>query len=270
MLVVLVLALLLAVSGVADRAGQAHADTLFRRALITFGSARALDAVISAAQGTEIALSPAGMGLTLSAGEVLDPLNDLVEQFATIVLLAATSLGIQALALRICAWWGLTALLVIAAAGWAWLQWRPEPWPGAARLARRTLVVLLALRFVLPAVTLASYWVFDVFVAPQQEESLRALESTRQEVGGLAALGQEPQPDPSTSAPRPWGQRLREWLGAPPGATDIQARLAAFQERIGDAVEHVVRLIVIFVLQTVLLPLLLLWVAGRVVGSWLG
>lgn len=266
LLALLALALLVALTGVADRASQAHADALFRRALITFGSARALDAVISAAQGTEIALSPAGMGLTLSAGELLDPLNDLVEQFATIMLLAATSLGIQSVALRISAWWGITALLVVAAGVWTWLQWRPRTSPGTSRLARRALVLLLALRFAIPAVTLASYWVFEVFLAPEQEAAMEVLETTQEEVGALAEVGEEPA---GTQEQRSWMQRLREWVSGTPG-TDIQSRLEAFRDQVAAAVEHIVRLIVIFVLQTVVLPLLLLWAAGRIVGSWLG
>lgn len=266
-MVLLALVLLVAVTGVADRASQAHADTLFQRALLTFGTARALDAVISAAQGTEIALSPAGMGVTLSAGELLDPLNDLVEQFATIVLLAATSLGMQAIALRISAWWGITALLVVAAGVWTWLQWHPARRPEVARMARRALVIVLALRFAVPAVTLASYWVFDVFLAPEQEAALEVLETTREEVGALAEVGTEQPPEAPDD--RSWTQRLRDWVGSAPGTADIQARLETFRDRVADGVEHMIRLIVIFVLQTLVMPLFLLWVAGRIVGSWL-
>lgn len=259
-------ALVVAVTGVADRASQAHADALFRRALITFGTARGLDAVISAAQGTEIALSPAGMGVTLSAGELLDPLNDLVEQFATIMLLAATSLGIQSVALRISSWWGLTLVLAAASAAWLWIAWRGEPFAGAGRMARRLLVVALALRFVLPAVTLTSRWAFDSFLAPQQEEALEVLEQTREEVGALAEVGEPEEPSPDG---RSWTERLRAWWQDRAPGAGIQERLLAFRDQVSAAVETIVRLIVVFVLQTIVLPLLLLWAAGRIVGSWI-
>ena len=65
----LVLAVLLSLTGAADAPSQDYANSLLRRALLTFATARGLDSVISAAQGTEIALQPAGLGLTLSAGD---------------------------------------------------------------------------------------------------------------------------------------------------------------------------------------------------------
>ena len=38
---------------------------------------------------------PAGVGVTLSIGELLDPFNDMVERFSWVMLLTSVSLGIQ-------------------------------------------------------------------------------------------------------------------------------------------------------------------------------
>ena len=40
-------------------------------------------------------MQPVGVGVTLTIGEVLDPLNDLVERFAWLALVASVSLGLQ-------------------------------------------------------------------------------------------------------------------------------------------------------------------------------
>ena len=80
---------------VIDEHADADLEALFQRALITFALARTLNGVISAVQGTELALQPAGVGLTLTPGEILDPVNDLVERFSWILLGATISLGIQ-------------------------------------------------------------------------------------------------------------------------------------------------------------------------------
>ena len=55
-----------------DERGQEYADAALKRSLLTFGVARALNGVISVAQGTEIALQPAGVGLTFTPGQILD------------------------------------------------------------------------------------------------------------------------------------------------------------------------------------------------------
>lgn len=265
----------LVIGGAADEAARARADALFARALVTFASARALDAVISAAQGTELAFEPAGVGVTLSAGELLDPINDLVEQFATLVLLAATSLGIQSVALRISSWWGLSALLLAAGAAWVGLRWRYRDDPVDRRAlraldgARRVFLVLLLIRFVLPAVTLTSGWIFDAFLEQEQEESLQVLDRTRGEVDALAGVGEAPDPA-DAEARASWLSRLRDWWNAPAAGEGIEGRLAAFRERVDRAVESIVRLMVIFTLQTLVLPLVLLWLALRIVGSRIG
>ncbi len=81
--------------GALDEAASLRTHAALQRALVTFALTRTLNGVISVAQGTELAFEPAGVGVVISAGEILDPLNDLVEQFSWLTLLAATSLGIQ-------------------------------------------------------------------------------------------------------------------------------------------------------------------------------
>ena len=92
---VAVVALMLALSTVTsvDRYAESEYEELFERAFITFALARTLNGVISAVQGTELALQPAGVGVTLTPGEVLDPVNDLIERFSWIMMAATLSLG---------------------------------------------------------------------------------------------------------------------------------------------------------------------------------
>lgn len=96
-LVVLALLLLVALasaSSMLDDPATEYVDAGMKRALTTFAVARSLNAAISLAQGTEVA---AGVGaeLTLSVGQVLDPVNDLVESFSDLMLMASVAFGIQ-------------------------------------------------------------------------------------------------------------------------------------------------------------------------------
>ena len=91
----LTMLLLVAVSfdGNADKVGQEYTETGFKRALVTFASARAINGLISVAQGTEVAVQPAGVGAVFTPGEILDPVNDLVEQFSPVMLFSAAGIG---------------------------------------------------------------------------------------------------------------------------------------------------------------------------------
>jgi hypothetical protein len=70
---------------------QAFTDQLTQMLKVTltvYALARGLNAVISVAQGTEMSIEPMGVGLTLTPGEILDPLNDLIEQVSSVLLIA--------------------------------------------------------------------------------------------------------------------------------------------------------------------------------------
>ena len=79
-----------------DLAG-AQAQAGFKRAVASFATARALNAVISVVQGTELSVQPLGVGVTLAPGQMLDPLNDLVERFSDLMLMASVAFGVQLL-----------------------------------------------------------------------------------------------------------------------------------------------------------------------------
>lgn len=77
-----------------DQSALKLQDEAFTRAMVSFGLAKTLNVLISLVQGTQLTLTPAGVGVSLSVGEVLDPFNDMVERFSWVMLFATVSLGI--------------------------------------------------------------------------------------------------------------------------------------------------------------------------------
>ena len=84
-----------AIGGIVDDASEQYAQQSLNRALVTFTAARALNGVISVAQGTEVAVEPGGVGVIMTPGQVLDPINDLIERFSSVMLVAAFDSLIQ-------------------------------------------------------------------------------------------------------------------------------------------------------------------------------
>ncbi|HZX22650.1 MAG TPA: hypothetical protein VFF18_03875 [Woeseiaceae bacterium] len=264
--VLAMLAVFAALSGTLDEVGNEQAQAAFKRALVTFAVARTLNGVISVAQGTEVAVEPAGVGVTFGVGQILDPINDLVEQFAGVMLVASTSLGIQNVLLGMTGWWGTTAALVAAVAVALAVIWWPSErarhWDGAAV---RLLLLLLFLRFAVPLLVLGTNAVFDTFLAAEQEAATLALEATREDIEELNEQAAPPVPESETMMGR-LGAMLDESLES----MNVKQRLDDLRLRVSNASEHIVNLIVIFVLQTILLPLAFLWIivqALKAMGS---
>lgn len=254
------LLLLVAQQGAVDRVGMQYTDSGFKRALLTFAVARGLNGVISVAQGTEVAIQPAGIGVNFTPGEILDPINDLIERFSWVMLASTTSLGLQKVLLQIFASLHFTLLLALVMAGALLLLWRRGiGWEGATLLLYRGTVMLLLLRFAVPVVALGSELLFTSFLQPQYESSTQRIEVARDEIGRInRASGMEGgSPDQSLLG------RARVWYQGALEGLDFEALLQRYQQAAADVSEQFIQLIVIFLLQTVILPLFFLWGLGR-------
>jgi hypothetical protein len=252
---VIVLALAGAITGHVDRASEEQAENALRNALVTFAVARTLNGVISAAQGTEVALEPGGVGVVLSVGEVLDPINDLIERFSTVMLIASSSLGLQALLLNITSWWGVTAMLFAAAAAFLVVLWAPRSVAAIyAGPAVRILLILLFVRFAAPVLIVGTTVISDAFLAPEQEAATAILRDTTAEIEQINEEAQPASGDEQTLM-----DRLGEMIDNSLESIQVGDRLKELKESASNAAEHIVSLIAIFVLQTILLPLLFLW-----------
>ncbi|MEE8312451.1 MAG: hypothetical protein V3R77_09340 [Candidatus Binatia bacterium] len=242
--------------GVLDDAGRAYTEAGFERALIAYGVARGLNGVISVAQGTEVAIEPAGVGMTFKPGEILDPINDLVERFSWVVLVSGTSLGIQRVLLEVTAvpWFRLAvSILVLACLA---IEWRPGAFStGLRRIVRTLTTVLVIVRFAIPVIAIAGEVLYESFLEPQYTESTQNLEETTATIRGASDEPADPTVREDISI---LGGALRAYRSAR-DAVDIDTRISVLKEAASEVGEYTIDLIVVFVLQTILFPLLFLW-----------
>jgi len=90
-------------------------DPLTAKALMVFASARALNGAISVIQESEVTVSM-GAGASIALGQILDPLNDLLEQFADVLLIGLVALKFQDIAIYLANSYFFDGLLSIFAA----------------------------------------------------------------------------------------------------------------------------------------------------------
>lgn len=256
-----VLALVLVVtawSGVLDRSAAVHYEGMLKRALVTFAVARSLNGIISVIKETEVAVQPAGVGVKLAPGQILDPVNDLVEQFSWIMLASAASLGIQRLLMEISHWPGMTLVLGLSVLIWWACLWRA---PGSAwrTAGNRMLLLAVFLRFAVPVVVLASDLVFQIFLDPTYTQASEQVEQTQHDLARLHEQDSEAAGEPEVAS-----GRLARWWTQTAEAINVPERIASYQALFSRLAENIVSLIAVFLLQTILLPLLFLWTLLRI------
>lgn len=264
-LVVLVVLLTLCWSGHIERIAKAEADQALKRVVVAFSLSRTLNGLISVAQGTEIALQPAGVGVTLTAGELLDPLNDLVERFSVLALGASISLGGQMLLAELLAAFWVNAALTVLAGLYILTCWVP-----ALRryesIAARTTCLALFVRLVFAVIMFSSNWLGNLSLTERHSLAMAELTQTQTQLKDLNQDSTPATPTPSANDGNLL-DRMTEFFDEQRSALDVKARLAALQDRAEASVNHLVTLSVIFLLQYLVLPIGSFWLASAGIRS---
>ena len=256
----LVLVVILSSLTTVDHIAEDRYESLFQRAFITFALARTLNGVISAVQGTELALQPAGVGVTLTPGEILDPVNDLVERFSWIMLGATISLGIQQVLLDVGQWWGLRVLLAALGLIWMWLhlsrsRQMQSPAGRTEHILLRLFIIVLFVRFAVPLALIANEALYDLFLESRYVESTQLIQSAGADIEKVGARPVVEEADGEEGL----FETLERALDSTRETLDIKQRLEYIQQRAADLIEHLIQLCVVFILQTGLLPIAFLW-----------
>ncbi len=253
-IVLVVLASVFALLPLTDSRGEQHIDASFKRALLGYAVARGLNGVISVAQGTEVAIQPAGVGINFTPGQILDPINDLVERFSWIMLLATSSLGVQKVLLSMSSWHGLIIGVAVAAILFvgSLLFTRSKH---SQFILGRVFLFLLLLRFMMPAIAIANDWVYQTFLQSDYTQATEELQSAQKAIGQLNQKAQVSQA-PSTGLVN----RAKDIYQQMVQKIDLEKRYEEYRIAAESISENTIKLIVVFVMQTLVFPLLFLFV----------
>ncbi|EDP76533.1 hypothetical protein [Hydrogenivirga sp. 128-5-R1-1] len=211
-------------------------DYLNRGIKITLASyliVRGINAGVSVIKESELSLSPAGVGLSLALGEVLDPIDDVTERVSVLLLVSFISFGIQRLTLEL-----LSAPLLLVSGilslivGIAGLLRGVQP-----RFVLRVLVLLLTVRFLLPLSVVAGEGIYEGVVNPRLEATNAQLSSVKTTM--LSSLERVKSP------------------------SDLKNLLSSLKDGADSAVGGMLTLALYFAFQTIFLPVASLWVVVR-------
>ncbi|MGB5444527.1 MAG: hypothetical protein WBM99_03385, partial [Psychromonas sp.] len=244
-----------------DSIAESKLQASFTNALTTFAVARGINAVISVVQGTEVAIEPGGIGVTLTPGEILDPANDLIERFSWIMLAASTSLGAQIILLNI----GSTVLanyLVILSGSILLLSiWTSILLNSVWRnILIKLAVLVIFLRFLIPIVTLANEVVYSSILSPTYINSQAILKDVENDVQELQAQDSS---SASADSEDSFLDNLKGFINRTSNSMNISAQYKEYDEKISNSSKHIINLIAVFIFQTIVFPLIFLWLAMR-------
>ncbi len=259
LLVSLVLLLLVAVSSVQvlDRISTTQLDRAFTRAVTVFAIARALNGVISVVQGTEVYATPAGVGVNFSVGEIVDPMNDMVERFSWIMLLSSVSLGVQEIMLHLGQTRAIEVLLATTVLPLLFMLWFRKLWHKKVfNLIFKVFVLLSLLRFLVPLIVLFNEGVYTYVLEDRYEKAKTSLELTQVQ---SEAIVQKMHQNDRLNEPS-WLESLNLSQRVEDFRIKMELLWKTLQEKFELAIHNMLSLIAVFIVESVLLPLFSLWV----------
>ena len=258
--VIVLLLIFIATSGYLDKLSHNYTDSAMQRSLISFGVARGLNGIVSVIQGTEIAVHPAGFGINFTPGQVLDPVNDLIEQFSWVMLLSSTSLGIQKLFLTIGSTLIATIVFSVSLLLLLLVIWRPN----CVGIQLRKSVVFVALllvfmRFSVPMATILGQGIYQGFLSSDYQSATKSLEHSRDSFGIInEGVSLDATKDTSLL------EDAKHYFQSTKKALDYEKKIDRYKEIAEDVSRSAIKLVVVFVAQSIILPILFLW------GIWAG
>lgn len=236
----LVLLLVLSWTTLFNNSVIAYLDAGIARASITFASARSLNALISFLQSGSLS-TQVGVGASIQPGALLDPLDDLIEQFSLVMLFATSSLGMQRIIFEIVSsnLFNLVFTLVLltyAASTYKQLNFHNH--------LKKILIAFLFIRFLIPTIVLSSevmrYLVMDSHYQVAQTE-LSASEKS------ISCDGTDFIAKIKCS--------LKKY--------DLEDSVQNTKDSIDKKVKHIISLISLFILETILIPLFVIFITYK-------
>ncbi|MFV0477479.1 MAG: hypothetical protein ACK5ME_06575 [Parahaliea sp.] len=183
-LVALIVVPVLAWTQLLDTTSQLQITEAMSDAGIFYATARGINALVSMLQGTEISLP----FITFSVGEILDPINDLIERFSGIILFAIASLALQQILMLLVSHsvfnMMLTALSALAVAA---LVLRNQ---SLFYRLLRFFILAVFIRFAFALMIIANHWVDSAFLAEDDRHRHEAMQSFQQELETIQEMNQ--------------------------------------------------------------------------------
>ena len=237
MAVFIVLMMVLSSTRLLDDYVDDYTDEALKNAALTYATARGINALVSMMQSSEV---EAGVGVvsgSITVGELLDPLNDMIERFSTIMTWVLASLAAQKVLLLVAS--HRLFLYLVAALGILALLALFNGAPRIRNLVFRLFLVAVFVRFSLGLAVALNSGADLLFLDQQLKDNDAEIARFQDKVIGIDS----DQPLDSSGVRN---SALRFWQGL---------SLDELERRVSEGIESFINLVAIYLLKTILFPL---------------
>lgn len=247
-----------------DTKTDAYFNNAITKAGLAYATCRAINASVSVIKDSSLQLEPAGVGVSLAVGQVLDPIDDMTERLSDVLVTAITSLGVQKLSYEIGVSLApqLFALFLFILS--VLVLFENERTASLRRITARILILIAVLRFCLPLTSVANEYIYNNYFEEQISKANNELtlhSEVFDQLGKIAipdATGFWGTIENSTTLIKNISLQLRNAL---------QSSVANMGEIIGNLLNLTFLYVGIFLIQVIVFPLLIFWFFIKVANT---
>lgn len=218
-------------------------DTL-KKASISFAGARAINALVSVFQrieaGGSVKLLGTGGSATIAPFEWLDPLNDLVEQFSLVMLASCVAMGILLFLNQTMPWLSLALLLPVSVLllliAVSIRKTGLSTGRQAFRAGYKLLVITAITAIMVPMMAAVNFLAYSFFLENTYEAASISMADTRKTLSDIKTED-----------------------GLLDKIEKLQQQAGALRLKAERVISHILDLIIVFLIQTIVLPLAIFW-----------
>lgn len=235
-------------------------DTYFNEAItsagIAYATTRAINASVSVIKESNLQLEPAGVGVSIAVGQIVDPIDDMTERLSLVLVTAITSLGVQKLAYEISVSVA-PKLLSICLFIISLLIWFEDKRVMAMQsFLIRGLLLITMIRFCLPVSSIANEYLYENHFADQIARANTALSLDAADLNSLQEFSL-PEIDGILGTIENSAAFLKQ------KSSEFKLALMSIINNMGTKIDNLLTLTFlymgIFLFQVIILPLLSFW-----------
>ncbi len=246
------------------------ADDYFQEAIakagIAYATCRVINASVSIVKESTLQLEPAGIGVSLAVGQVLDPIDDMTERLSDVLVTAITSLGVQKLAYEVCVSLALPVVSVFIAVLSILIWVENKRLKLLQKTVMRLAVLIIVARFCLPVSSMANEFLHTRFFLEKIDKANNELAVGSTELDKLKEV----------SLPE-----IEGVIGTIENSTSFlkqkskqfQNALVTTVSNMGGIIENLLTLtflyVGMFLIQVIILPLLSFWFLVKIANALL-
>ena len=250
-----------------DQKADAYFSETIAKAGLAYGACRAINASVSIIKESQIQIEPAGLGVSIAAGQALDPLDDMAERASDILVTAIISLGIQKIAYELSVAFTpvliatfLIAFVLVAIS-------KNERVKTIKEIILKSIVLIIAARLCLPTASIISSYSNSSYFSP---EITRVKDEIANNSPAMERLKDMRMPEVDGVL-----ETVKKGFDFVDEKTfDLGTALKETVQNMENMVTNLLKLsylyVALFVIQVILLPIGTFWLLTRIINAVLG